>query len=38
MSVIRCLAEALSGNDELAFSEKQFIAVKEIFCHDVLKS
>lgn len=29
MSVIRCLAGVLSGNDELAFCEKQFIAAKE---------
>lgn len=31
MSVIRCLAGVLSGNDDLASCEKQFIAVKEVF-------
>lgn len=29
VSVIGCLAGVLGGNDELAFCEKQFIAVKE---------
>lgn len=38
VSVIRCLAGVLSGNDELAFCEKQFIAVKEkSFCFEVFK-
>lgn len=29
VSVIRCLAGVLSGNDELAFCEKHFIAITE---------
>ena len=36
VSVIRCLVGVLSGNDELAFCEKPFAAVKDVSVLNVL--